>query len=249
MSQSTLAGKRSLTLLQERFLKTGFEGLSDRQVIELLLSQHLPYKDYMKLAKECLAEFKDFSGFLADSTQELERVGVNPHCMFCVKLLRELPAEVLKQKVIEQSFYQSSQEVFDYLYYSMRDLNKEVFKAIYLNSRNQIIDTEDLFEGTLKSIPISPRQIIDSAIGHGSDAVIFVHNHPSGSTTPSQSDKQLTRDLVFIGNIIQVKVLDHIIIGGNKYFSFADEGLIQKYEDSFLNLRIKGVFDSGAVYR
>ena len=89
-------------------------------------------------------------------------------------------------------------------------------KAIYLNCRNRIIETEDLFEGTLESIPISPREIVDSTIRHSSAAVIFVHNHPSGSTTPSQSDKHLTRDLVFIGNIIEVKVLDHIIIGGNK---------------------------------
>jgi DNA repair protein RadC len=131
----------------------------------------------------------------------------------------------------------------------MRDLKKEVFKAIYLNSRNQIIDTEDLFEGTLEGIPIRPREIVESVIKHNAAAVIFVHNHPSGDPTPSKSDKRFTRDLVFMGNIIEVKVLDHIIIGGNEYFSFADEGLIRKYEDSFLNLKIRGVFDSGASHR
>ncbi|MBE9483185.1 MAG: hypothetical protein IMY88_05835 [Chloroflexi bacterium] len=135
------------------------------------------------------------------------------------------------------------------LYYSMRDLKKEVFKAIYLNSRNQIIDTEDLFEGTLEGIPIRPREIVESVIKHNAAAVIFVHNHPSGDPTPSKSDTRFTRDLVFMGNIIEVKVLDHIIIGGNKYFSFADEGLIAKYEDNFLNLKIKGVFDSGAGHQ
>jgi len=201
------------------------------------------------LARERLVEFKDFSGFLAASPQKLGRVGVTPQFMFCIKLLRELPAKVLKKKIIERSFYKSSQEVFDYLYYSMRDLQKEVFKAIYLNSRNQIIDTEELFEGTLESIPIRPREIIEGIIKDKAAAVIFVHNHPSGDPTPSRSDKRFTRDLVFMGNIIEVKVLDHIIIGGNKYFSFADEGLIQKYEDSFLNLRIREVFDSGVSHR
>jgi len=241
--------RRTLSPLQGRFVRSGFEGFSDRETIELFLSLALPYPECQKLAKKCLAKFRDFSGFLAASPQELERVGLVPHCMFCIKLLHELPTEVLKKKIIEQPFYQSSQEVFNYLYYSMRDLNKEVFKAIYLDNRNQIIDTEDLFEGTLESIPIRPREIVDSAIKRGSAAVIFVHNHPSGDPTPSKGDKQLTRDLVFIGSIIEVKVLDHIIIGGNEYFSFADEGLIAKYEDSFLNLRIKGVFDSGVVYR
>ena len=69
--------------------------------------------------------------------------------------------------------------------------------------------------------------------------MIFAHNHPSGDHTPSRSDRQLTRDLVFIGSVLQIKVLDHIIIGDNSHFSFADEGLIEKYEDSFLTLRIK----------
>jgi len=249
MPSAASGSKKPLTPLQGRFIRSGFEGFSDQETFELFVSLCLPRRGYRKLAKECLDRFTDLSGFLAASPQELERAGVTPYCMFGIKLLHELPAEVLKKKIIEQPFYKSSHEVFDYLYYSMRDLKKEVFKAIYLNSRNQIIDTEDLFEGTLESIPISPREIVDSAIKHDSAAVIFVHNHPSGDTTPSKGDKQLTRDLVFIGNIIQIKVLDHIIIGGNKYFSFADEGLIEKYKDNFLNLRIRGVFDSGVSYR
>jgi DNA repair protein RadC len=163
--------------------------------------------------------------------------------MFCIKLLHELPAEVLRLKIVEQPLYKSSKEIFDYLCYSMRDLKKEIFKVIYLNSRNQIIDTVDLFEGTLDSIPIRPREIVESAINHNATVLIFAHNHPSGDPTPSKSDKQLTRDLVFVGNILQIKVLDHIIIGGNRYFSFADEELIQKYEDNFLNLRIRALFE------
>ena len=249
MPSDTLEKGRLLTPLQERFINSGLEGFSDRKILELLLSLVLPHQEGRKLAKECLKHFRNLSGVLAASPQELERVGVTPVCTFCIKFLYELPMEVLKQKIIEQPFYKSSKEVFGYLYYSMRDLNKEVFKAIYLNSRNQIIDTVDLFEGTLESIPIRPREIVEGVIKHSAAAVIFVHNHPSGDPTPSKSDTRFTRDLVFMGNIIEVKVLDHIIIGGNKYFSFADEGLIKKYEDSFLNLKIRGVFDSGAGCR
>ena len=117
-----------------------------------------------------------------------------------------------------------------------------VNKVIYLNSQNQIIDTEDLFKGTIDGTPVHPREIIEAAIKHNAVRLTFVHNHPSGDPTPSKSDKQLTRDLVFIGNVIQIKVLDHIIIGENTYFSFADAGLIKKYEDDFLNIRIKRMF-------
>jgi len=125
----------------------------------------------------------------------------------------------------------------------------QVLKAIYLNSRNRIINTEELFEGTLEGIPIRPREIVESVIKYSAAAVIFVHNHSSGNPIPSKSDKELTRDLVYAGSIMQSRVLDHIIIGNNRYFSFAGEGLLEKYEDSFLNLKIRGIFDSDVSHR
>lgn len=248
MGSCTSARERPLTPLQERFIKLGFEDFSDQEIIELLLSLVIPYRLCRKLAKKCFEEFKCLRGFLAASPQELEQAGLTPPSMFCIRLLRELPTEILRKQVIEQPFYKSSKEVFDYLYYSMRDLKKEVLKAIYLNSRSQIIETKDLFEGTLESIPIRPREIVEDAIKHRAAAIIFVHNHPSGDPTPSKSDKQFTRDLAFVGEIIQIKVLDHIIIGDNRYFSFADEGLVKKYELDFLNFKIRRVSDSGVSY-
>jgi len=237
-----------LTLLQERFLRSGFDGFSDEETIELLLSLVLPHRECKKRAKECIERFANLRGFLSASTEELQQIGLTPQCIFGIRLLHELPTEILKQKIIEQPVYTSSKEIFDYLYYSMRDLDKEVFKVIYLNIRNQIIDTADLFEGTLESIPIRPRDIIEGVFNHHAAHLIFVHNHPSGDPTPSKSDKQLTRDLVFVSNILRIKVLDHIIIGHNRYFSFADEGLITRYNDSFLNLKIRELLDHGVDY-
>lgn len=248
MPSGVSRGEKSLTPLQERFVKSGFEALNDQETIELLLCLALPHRECRKLAKESIEHFQNLRGFLVASPQELEQAGLTPQCMFCVKLLHELPAEVLKEKITEQPIYKSSKEIFDYLSYSMRDLEKEVFKVIYLNNQNQIIDTVDLFEGTLESIPIRPREIVESAIKHNATALIFAHNHPSGDPTPSKSDKQLTRDLVFIGMILPIRVVDHVIVGGDRYFSFADEGLIRKYEDNFLNLKIRGVFDTVGDY-
>ena len=248
MASNLVKEQRRLTLLQEGFLRSGFDGFSDEETIELLLSLVLPRRECKKQAKECIERFTNLRGLLAASAEELQQIGLAPQCIFGIRLLHELPTEILKQKIIEQPINTSSKEVFDYLYYSMRDLNKEVFKVIYLSCRNQIIDTADLFEGTLESIPIRPREIIEGAISHNAAHLIFVHNHPSGDPTPSQSDKQLTRDLVFVGNILHIKVLDHIIIGGNRYFSFADEGLVTRYEDSFLNLKIRELLDHGVGY-
>ena len=123
----------------------------------------------------------------------------------------------------------------------MRGLRNEVFKVIHLNSRNQIIEALDLFKGTIENIPVSPREIIESTISYRAVSMIFAHNHPSGDPTPSKSDKQLTRDLVFIGSALRIKALDHIIVGDNIYFSFADEGLIEKYKARFLTLRIRAL--------
>jgi DNA repair protein RadC len=242
------SGKHS-TELQERFVREGFEELEDQEIIELLLSLVLPVQKAKQLAKACMEQFKNLSDFLAAPPKELHRIGVTPACMLCIKLLHELPTKVLKQRIVARSIYKSSKEVFDYLYYSMRDLKKEVFKVIYLNNRSQIIDTADLFEGSADNIPIRPREIVESTLTQGATGLIFVHNHPTGDPAPSRSDKQLTRDLVFVGNILQIKVLDHIIIGADSYFSFADEGFIQKYQDSFLNLKIRGVLASRPLYQ
>jgi len=126
----------------------------------------------------------------------------------------------------------------------MRDLKKEVLKVIYLNSQNQIIDAVNLFEGTVNSSSVSIREIIESAVKHNAAFLIFVHNHPSGNPEPSASDKDLTRELVYAGKIMRIKVLDHIVIGENRYFSFADDGLIEEYELDFLNLRLRGTSEA-----
>jgi DNA repair protein RadC len=87
---------------------------------------------------------------------------------------------------------------------------------------------------------VAPREVIEGAIRHSAAALVFVHNHPSGNPRPSTSDMSLTRELVYAGKVMQIKVLDHIIIGENRYYSFAGEGLIEEYEMDYFNLRLKG---------
>lgn len=243
MASTIVTEERHLAWLQESFLRSGLAGFSDEETIELLLSLVLPHEECEKKARECMERFTNLRGLLAASAEELQQIGLTFQVICGIRLLQELPTEILKQRIIEQPVYTSSKQVFDYLYYSMRDLNKEVFRVIYLNVRNQITDTADLFEGTLESIPIRPREIVEGAFNHNAAHLIFVHNHPSGDPTPSKRDEQLTRDLVFVGNILQIKVLDHIIIGGNRYFSFADKKLIEEYENNFLDLRIKALYE------
>jgi len=231
--------------LREKFIKSGLKGFHDYEIIELLLSLGTPRKDCKRQAKEALKKFKTLRGVLEAPPEELQRIdGIGAHSAFGIKLTQEVAREFLKEKIIDKPIYKSAQEVFDYLYHSMRDLKKEVFKVIYLNIQNQIIETEDLFEGTINSSSASPREVVESAIKNNAASLIFAHNHPSGNPEPSKSDKELTRDLVYAGSIMRIRVLDHIIIGSNRYFSFAGEGLIEEYELDFLNLKIKGVSEA-----
>ena len=216
-------------------------GFHDYEIVELLLSLGTPRKDCKPQAKEAIKRFKTLRGVLEASPEELQEIdGIGPHSAFGIKLVQEVAREFLKAKIIDKPIYKSSKEIFDYLYHSMRDLKKEVFKVIYLNSQNQIIDTADLFEGTVNSSVISPREVMEGAIKHNAASLIFVHNHPAGNPEPSGNDKEVTRDLVYAGSIMRIRVLDHIIIGSNRYFSFASEGLIEEYELDFLNLKVKG---------
>ncbi len=231
--------------LREKFVKSGLAGFHDYEIIELLLSLGTPRKDCKAQAKEALRKFKSLRGVLEAPPEELQQIdGIGPHSAFGIKLVQEVAREFLKEKIIDKPVYKSAKEMADYLYHSMRDLKKEVFKVIYLNSQNQIIEVADLFEGTIDGSSISPREVVKSAIKHNAVSLIFAHNHPAGDPEPSRHDKEVTRDLVYAATILRIKVLDHIIIGNNRYFSFAGEGLIEEYELDFLTLKIRGVSES-----
>ena len=226
--------------LREKFIKAGLAGFYDYEIVELLLTLGSPRKGCKQPAKEAIKRFKTLRGVLEASLEELKQIdGIGPRNAFGIKLVQEVAREFLKEKVIDKPVYKSAQEIFDYLYHSMRGLKKEVFKVIYLNNQNQIIEIADLFQGTVDSSFISPREVMEGAIKCYAASVIFVHNHPSGNPEPSKDDGEVTRDLVYAGSIMQVRVLDHIIIGENRYFSFAGEGLIEKYELDFLNLKVR----------
>ena len=224
--------------LREKFIKHGISGFHDYEIIELLLALGTPRRDCKQQAKDAISKFKTLRGVLEAPEKELREInGIGPHNAFGIRLIQEVAREFLKEKILEKPICKSSREIFDYLYHSMRGLKKEVFKVLFLGSKNQIIEIEDLFEGTLNTSAIYPREVIRSAIKYNAVSLIFVHNHPSGSPEPSQSDKNITEDLVSAANLMQIKVLDHIIIGDNKYFSFADEGLINTYDLNSLSLK------------
>ncbi|MFC2160111.1 DNA repair protein RadC [Acidobacteriota bacterium] len=228
--------------LREKFLNAGLEGFLNYEIIELLLTLGTPRKDCKQSAKNALIKFKTLGGVLeASSEQLLEIKGIGVHNVFGLKLIQEVSRKFLREKMLARAYCRSSKEVFDYLYHSLRDSKREKFKVLFLDAKNQILEEKTVFEGTVDSSAVYPREIIKEALLRAASSLIFVHNHPSGDPAPSESDKEITTELVFASNVVQIRVLDHLIIGNNRYFSFADSGLLSECESTF-QLKTKKTF-------
>ncbi|MFO7996872.1 MAG: DNA repair protein RadC, partial [Dehalococcoidia bacterium] len=186
--------------LRERFNQSGLRAFLDYEIVELLLTLGTPRKDCKPQAKEAISRFKTLRGVLEAPPEELQKIkGITEYNTVVIKLVQEVAREFLKEQVIDKPYCRSSREVFDYLYHSMRDLKKEVFKVMFLDSQNHVLKIEDLFEGTLNASAVYPRQLIQSAVQHNAAALIFVHNYSAGNPQPSDNDKQITQYLVFAG--------------------------------------------------
>jgi DNA repair protein RadC len=220
--------------LRERFLKSGLEGFQDYEVIELLLTLGTPRKDCKDAAKAALAKFKTLQGVLEASTHELCEIdGIGPKNSFGLKLIKAASDRYLEKKLINKNPVNNSRELFDYLYHSIRDKTREYFKIIFLDSKNRIISTETHSKGTLTGSSVYPREVVYSALRHSAAALIFAHNHPSGDPKPSPEDVAITRQLVFAGKVMGIIVHEHIVIGDNRYYSFADQGHIARMGRDF----------------
>jgi len=224
--------------LKEKFLKGGIDSFLDYEIIEILLTLGTPRQDCKPQAKAAMKKFKSLSSVLEADPKELQDIkGIGPNNVFGIKFTRDVSRRFLKSRMMEKPACSSSKEVFDYLYLTLRGCRREKFKVLFMNAKNQIMEEKTVSEGTVNSSAVYPREIMLSTLQYHASSVIFVHNHPSGDPSPSESDKEITKELVFAAQIMQIKVLDHIIIGNNCYFSFADEGLIEEYELLFQTTR------------
>ncbi|MEW5901866.1 MAG: DNA repair protein RadC, partial [Acidobacteriota bacterium] len=188
--------------LREKFLKGGLDGFLDYEIVELLLTLGTPRRDCKEQAKMALREFKTLGGVLEASAHELQMIkGIGPHNLFGLKFVHEVSRRFLRERMMKKAYCRSSREVFDYLFHALRDLKKENFKVLFLDAKNQIIEEKTLFEGTVDSSAVYPREIIRDALRFEASALIFVHNHPSGDPEPSPCDKEITRDLVFAAKV------------------------------------------------
>jgi DNA repair protein RadC len=213
--------------LREKFLTSGLDGFHDYEVVELLLTLATPRKDCKDQAKAALKRFKTLQGVIEARPEELQEIkGIGPKSIFGIKFVQAVAERNLRKKLIKKDPIRSSKELFDYLYHTIRDKKREIFKVVFLDAQNRIMAIETLFEGTLTASSIYPRELVLAALRHNAAGLLLVHNHPSGEPRPSREDRLITRQLVHACRVVGITVHEHLIIGDNTYFSFADHGHI-----------------------
>lgn len=228
MAEST-HGEGHRRRLRERFLKTGFGGFAEHEVVELLLTLAIPRKDVKKPAKALLARFGTVRGILDASVGELRQIdGIGEVAPVALRIVRETANLYLQQEAEGGAILDSCDALSKFWRCRLGGLRHEVFEVAYLDSAYRLLrnGVETLEEGTVDRAAVYPRRVMEAALQHGAAAVVFAHNHPNGSVEPSEQDKTLTRALVLAATTLQIKVLDHLIVSPDSVFSFRDEGLL-----------------------
>ncbi len=213
--------------LRERFRKTGAQGMHDYELLELLLTFSIPRRDVKPVAKKLISEFGGLSGVLDADQKKLEELsGVGSMSAALIRLVKELYSTYLAENMRRGDVLSSPEAVLKFVRVRLAGMKNEAFMVIYMNVKNEVIDHSMLHEGTIDNVAVYPRRIIESALSRHASGVILVHNHPSGNPAPSGEDKVLTREIAEAAATLDIRVLDHIIVGKDGYFSFMENGLI-----------------------
>ncbi len=209
--------------LRERFRKTSFEGFSKYTTLELLLTYAIPHGDIKPVVMELIRKFGGFQEVLDATFEELSLVkGLDEKSATFFTLLKPCASLYLKQSLIKKKTISGTTDLIEYCMTEMKGLKDEQFRAIFLNSQNEMIAEEIIQTGTVDQTVVYPRKVMERALHHRATGMIFVHNHPSGCFHPSMDDIRLTEMLKQAAKILQLKVHDHLIISSSGYYSFLE---------------------------
>jgi DNA repair protein RadC len=213
---------------REKLLKRGVRALSNSELLAILLRTGVQGSSAIDLARQIIDKFGAFRNMNhTDMREWKEFKGLGPAKIAQLQAALEIGRRFREDEVLSvKQKIASARDVVTIIMPHMRDLKTEVFKVVYLNSNNRIIDISDAATGTVNHAMPIVREIIHAALQKFAAAIICVHNHPSANITPSPEDKKFTQELTAAGKLLGIKVLDHVIIGDGSYFSFADEGLM-----------------------
>ena len=207
---------------REKLLEKGAGALSDAELLAVLFGRGTRGQDVVSFSRNLRLQFGGLRGILTQPSALLEKVkglGLARVCM--ILAVREIGLRQLREKMIGLNFVHSPQAVTDYLTAALRDQKREVFKVLFLDKALRIMGERDLFYGTIDEAAVHPREIVKAALEFPASSLVLVH-HPSGKVEPSREDYGITQKIKAACQSVSIRVLDHIIIGENQYFSFSE---------------------------
>lgn len=212
---------------REKMKSLGYEALSDEELLAILISTGSSKKNAIELSREILDKFSS-DELISISIEELCKIdGIKlakaSKIIAAIQFGRRLSESILNKDIVK---IRSNEDVYRLMRNKFLYTKKEHFYAILLDTKNVIISKEFISTGDLDSSIVNPRECFISAVKKSAKSIIFVHNHPSGNSTPSKADRIVTKRLKDAGDILDIKVLDHIIIGLDEYYSFSRENLL-----------------------
>ena len=212
---------------REKLLALGAGSLADAELLALLLRTGLQGRPVLQLAQELLQEFEGVAGLLHARPEALAGVrGLGPAKRAELLAVLELSRRALAQQLQALPVFDSPARVKDYLRLTLGPRPHEVFAVLFLDAQNRLLRMEEMFRGTLTQTSVYPREVLKCALQYNAAAVILAHNHPSGVAEPSRADEYLTQTLKSALALVDVRVLDHLVVGRAEVVSFAERGLL-----------------------
>lgn len=212
---------------REKLLARGPASLSDAELLAIFLRTGLPGLTAVDLARTLLAEHGSLRRLLdADARRFCASPGLGLAKYAQLQAVLEMVRRYLRENLQRGDALRNPADTRDFLTAQLRDLPHEVFACLFLDTRHRVIAFEEVFRGTIDGASVHPREIVKLALGHNAAALIFAHNHPSGIAEPSQADLRLTRRLREALQLVDIRVIDHLIIGDGAALSFAEQGLL-----------------------
>lgn len=213
---------------REKLIARGAAALSDSELLALLLRTGVAGTHVLQLAQQLLDHFGGIAGLLQAGAEDLRRIKGLGGTAKRAELLAvlELSRRALAQQLAQRPLFDAPQAVKDYLRLHLAARPHEVFAVLFLDSQHRLLAMEELFRGTLNQTSVYPREVVQRALHHHAAAVVLAHNHPSGDVEPSRADEALTQTLKAALALVDVRVLDHIVVGPGKALSMAERGLL-----------------------
>lgn len=213
---------------REKMHKLGPDALSDAELLALIIrsGDHASRQSAIDLGRNLLQAFGDLRNLAGGTMTEICAIkGAGPAKAASVLAALTLAKRVNTARLANLERFTTPAQVFEHFHYRFRDRRKEYFLVLLLDGKNRILREVQISEGSLNQSIVHPREVFNPAVRESAAAVILVHNHPSGDPTPSREDLEISRRLKEAGELLGIRVLDHIIIGDNAYVSFVERGL------------------------